>query len=384
MNALNVRQLFEKKFGNGYLVFRAPGRINLIGEHTDYNLGYVLPAAINKYIYLAIQPNETATYHIHAADLREDASFDQKFRKNDLPGWARYPAGVIRELTGRGYQLKGFNAVFGGNIPSGAGLSSSAALEMAFALAINTMDKLELPPLELAKAGQQAEHHTVGVRCGIMDQFASVFGKPNQLIRLDCRDLNHTYYPFKSKDHTILLANTGVSHALAESAYNERRDQCEEGVRMLAREFSEVRSLRDVSPDMLRTVGKKLDPVILKRCEYVTEENERVIGACSALEKGDPAQTGEFMWSSHEGLRDKYEVSCEELDFLVDTARTIPGVKGARMMGGGFGGCTINLLETRHVESFKEIGSEKFFEQFKTRPEYYEVSIAEGAGILSE
>lgn len=379
MTETNVTGLFQSKYGKDYHLFRAPGRINLIGEHTDYNLGYVLPAAINKYIYLAIYPDETATFHIHAADFREDVSFDTNFLKEALPGWARYPAGLIRELSRQGYQLKGFNAVFGGDIPTGAGLSSSAALESAFALALNHINKLQLKRIELARAGQQAEHHTVGVRCGIMDQFASVFGKANQLIRLDCRDLGHTYFPFENMDHTLLLVNTGVRHALADSAYNERRRQCEEGVRVLAERFPGVESLRDVSREMLRIAEKDLDPLVLKRCEFVAEENERVIRTSEALEKGDMVKTGKFMWDSHEGLRNKYEVSCRELDLLVETAGTISGVKGARMMGGGFGGCTINLLETRYVDLFKKVTSEKFHNQFQHRPEFYEVTIADGA-----
>ena len=379
MTETNVRQLFQSKFGREFHLFRAPGRINLIGEHTDYNLGYVLPAAINKYIYLAIQPNETATFHIQAADLKEDVSFDTSFHKDTLPAWARYPAGVIRELSNQGYHLKGFNAVFGGDIPTGAGLSSSAALESAFALALNHINNLQLKGIELARAGQQAEHHTVGVRCGIMDQFASVFGKANQLIRLDCRDLGHTYFPFENMDHTLLLVNTGVRHALADSAYNERRRQCEEGVRVLAERFPGVESLRDVSREMLRIAEKDLDPLVLKRCEFVAEENERVIRTCEALEKGDMDKTGELMWDSHQGLRHKYEVSCRELDILVETAGTISGVKGARMMGGGFGGCTINLLETRCVDLFKKVTSEKFHNQFQRHPEFYEVTIADGA-----
>jgi len=379
MTETNVAQLFQSKFGKDYFIFRAPGRINLIGEHTDYNLGYVLPAAINKYIYLAIHPNETGTFHIQAADFKEDVSFDTSFRKDALPAWARYPAGVIRELSNQGYLLKGFNAVFGGDIPTGAGLSSSAALESVFALALNYMNNLKLARIEIARAGQQAEHHTVGVKCGIMDQFASVFGKANQLIRLDCRDLDYTYFPFKSRDHTLILVNTGVSHALAESAYNERREQCEEGVRVLAERFPGVRSLRDVSKEMLRVAEKDLEPVVLKRCEFVVEENERVIRTCKALERGDMVKIGAFMWDSHQGLRHKYEVSCRELDLLVETAKTISGVTGARMMGGGFGGCTINLLETRQVNLFKEITSEKFNKQFQSHPEYYEVTIADGA-----
>lgn len=382
MDEPNIRQLFAGRFGNDYLVFRAPGRINLIGEHTDYNLGYVLPAAINQFIYLAIHPNETGSFHIHAADLKEDVSFDRNFRKADLPGWARYPAGVVRELSDQGFQLKGFNAVFGGNIPTGAGLSSSAALESAFALALNYLNNLGMTPSELAKAGQQAEHHTVGVRCGIMDQFASVFGKSNQLIRLDCRDLSYTYFPLESKDHTLLLANTKVSHSLAESAYNERREQCEEGMRLLAKKFPGVRSLRDVSPYMLQTTEKEMDPVIIKRCQFVTEENERVLKTCEALEAGDLDQTGKLIRASHEGLRHKYEVSCSELDLMVETSGRIPGVKGARMMGGGFGGCTINLLETRAVEIFKSTVSEAFYNKFRICPEFYDVNIANGATLI--
>jgi len=383
MEAVQISRIFEKEFGKGYRVFRAPGRINLIGEHTDYNLGFVMPGAIDKDIQLAIRENGTNSFRIQAANLSEKVEFNAQQDFKALPGWARYPAGVIRELLVQGHSIKGFDAVFGGNIPTGAGLSSSAALETAFVVALNALNGLNMTGQEIAKTGQMAEHNTVGVKCGIMDQFASVFGKENQLLRLDCRDLSFELYPFKNSSYSLLLADTQVKHALASSAYNERREQCEQGVRLMAQVYPQVKSLRDVDMGMINSVFAKMDPVVAKRCEYVVEENDRLHRACQALTEGNMPFLGELLYGSHYGLKEKYEVSCPELDFLVETAEKTTGVLGARMMGGGFGGCTINLIRPDAAESFKASAQEAFEKKFKKVPKFYEVSISGGAGEIS-
>jgi galactokinase len=379
MEALQVTEIFKKKFGDGYRIFQAPGRINLIGEHTDYNLGFVMPGAIDKYIHLAIKPNNNGSYRIFAANVDENVEFTIDQPTTELPGWARYPAGVIKELALLGHEIKGFDAVFGGNIPSGAGLSSSAALESAFGVALNALNNLKMTPFEIAKAGQMAEHNSVGVKCGIMDQFASVFGKKNQLLRLDCRDLSYELLPFNAFGYTLLLADTCVKHSLASSAYNQRREQCEEGARIIAQSFPQVKSLRDVDFSMIDQTREQLDAVVLKRCEYVVEENDRLLKASDALKAGDMDLLGELLYGSHYGLKDKYEVSCTELDFLVEVAQQTPGVLGARMMGGGFGGCTINLIKTDAVADFKSKATDLFNQSFGKEPKFYEVSIANGA-----
>jgi len=383
MEANQIVGIFKKEFGNEYRMFRAPGRINLIGEHTDYNLGFVMPGAIDKYIHLAIRDNGSNTFRIHAANINQYAEFTTEQDFKSLPGWARYPAGVIRELIAQGHTIKGFDAVFGGNIPTGAGLSSSAALESAFGVALNTLNNLNMTQREIAITGQMAEHNTVGVKCGIMDQFASIFGKENQLIRLDCRDLSFELFPFKNTGYNLLLADTQVKHSLASSAYNERREQCEQGVHTIAQIYPQIKSLRDVDMRMIGNALAQLDPVVAKRCEYVVEENDRLIRASEALTDGNMNLVGELLYGSHYGLKDKYEVSCPELDFLVEVAQNTSGVLGARMMGGGFGGCTINLIESGSVENFKANAQEAFEKKFGKAPKFYEVSISDGAGEVS-
>jgi galactokinase len=372
-------EIFEKRFGKGFRLFAAPGRINLIGEHTDYNYGYVLPGAIDMCISLAIRLNSSSKVRLHAADLNQSAEFDLAEQNPKLPGWALYPFGVTRELQKIWVKLQGFDAVFGGNIPHGAGLSSSAALESVFAFALNELNQLNLPKDKLAKVGQLSEHLYVGVKCGIMDQFASLFGKQNQFIRLDCRDLSFELFPFVPNGYKLLLADTGVKHSLASTEYNTRRMQCEDGVLVISTAYPQIRSLRDVTPDMLRDTRDLLNPIVYNRCEYVVEENMRVLDATKALKANDIKKLGELLFASHEGLRDKYEVSCVELDTLVEIARETDGVAGARMMGGGFGGCTLNLLKANAVEDFKATATAIFSKEYGRNPHYYEVSISEGA-----
>ncbi len=377
-----VKDSFESKFGSEFRFFAAPGRINVIGEHTDYNDGFVLPAAIDKRIYLAINAISGTTITIYSLDFDETVGFDLKDEQPGLPHWAKYPFGVIKELQKKGFKPGAFQAAFGGDIPDGAGLSSSAALESAFATALNALFGFSLDKMSLAKIGQSAEHNYAGVRCGIMDQFASMHGKAGQVMQLDCRSLEFKYFPLELGDYELILADTRVKHSLAASEYNRRRYDCEEGVMILRTQMSGVKSLRDVRSKDMYGFEEIMGEQIYLCCEYVTEENERVLETCHALENGDLKRVGALMYQSHHGLRSKYMVSCAELDVLVNTAEEIEGVLGARMMGGGFGGCTINLVAKSAAERFKKESSEAFHKAFGTRPLFYEVNIGDGAREL--
>jgi len=373
-----IRSLFYEKFSTKGIVYAAPGRVNLIGEHTDYNNGFVLPGAINKTITLEIAPNYNDHFNIVSADLQQEITFEANDQKSEN-SWANYIIGVVMEITKRGYTVPGFNCVFGGNIPRGGGMSSSAALESAFAFAINDMNHFNISKAEMAKIGQMAEHNYAGVRCGIMDQFASLHGEKEKLIRLDCRSLGYELIPFRPAGYKLLLIDTRVKHALANSEYNVRRSQCEEGVHIIQKNNPEVESLRDVTEDMLQKSKEILSPVVYQRCLYVIQENARLMRACDALKQDDFLSFGKEMFGSHEGLSKQYEVSCDRLDFLVEFARNYPGVAGARMMGGGFGGCTINLIAAKEYQAFMIAATEAFEKQFGKKPFYYEVTIDEGA-----
>jgi galactokinase len=376
-----VKNIFEQEFGNSYRQFAAPGRINLIGEHTDYNNGYVLPASIDKKIYLAIEPCLSNQISIISTDYNEKIELStQHYTTHNLPQWAKYPLGVVMELENLGIQVNGFNAVFGGDIPLGAGLSSSAALESAFAVAFNDLFNLKLDKLALAKIGQNAENNHVGVRCGIMDQFASIFGKSGHVVLLDCCSLNYQYFPMYLSNYTLILCDTQVKHSLASTEYNKRRAECEEGVSTLTSVGKKnITSLRDVTIEMLEANRDKLAKNVFLRCQYVIEENNRVLKTCQALTKKDFETVGKLMFESHQGLQHKYNVSCEELDCLVEEARTINGVVGARMMGGGFGGCTINLLKKEKASAFKKQLGETYYMRFSRTPAFYDIHITSGA-----
>lgn len=376
-----VREVFESRYGKDYRMFAAPGRINLIGEHTDYNEGFVMPAAIDRRIYLAISAESGNRASIHSIDYNEDINFDIEGETQNLPQWALYPYGVVKELQKQGFMPGGFRAVFAGDIPGGAGLSSSAALECAFASALNAIFGFGADNFKLAITGQMAEHNYAGVKCGIMDQFASFFGNKDKVIKLDCRTLEYEYFPLELDGHQLLLADTRVKHSLASSAYNKRRRQCEEGAEIIGRDHPGVKSLRDVTPELLRSYRNKLKQEVYTRCEYVIEENSRVMSTCEALASGSVDKTGELMYQSHKGLKEKYEVSCQELDLLVSIAAEA-GLTGARMMGGGFGGCTINLLRSEEAESFREKASAEFSSVFGHPPIFYDVSTGDGAGEI--
>lgn len=331
------------------LVVRSPGRVNIIGEHTDYNDGFVLPAAIDKAIYVAVGKRTDGRVHLYSADFND--LFEVELSGIQPTGtWATYVLGAAKQLMERGYDIGGFNLSLDGNVPIGAGLSSSAAVECATVFALNELFGLGIDKLEMVKIAQKAEQTFSGVMCGIMDMFASMFGKKGHVIKLDCRSLEYEYKPFKLEGYKIVLFNTNVKHALAESAYNSRRQQCEQGVAWIQEFHPWVNSLRDATMAMLDQYVAVKDEVVYSRCRYVVEEIQRVSAACEALEKGDIQELGKQMFFTHEGLSRMYEVSCKELDYLVQAVKGNKLVLGARMMGGGFGGCTINLVKDEAVE----------------------------------
>jgi galactokinase len=380
MYSESIRQKFLELFSHKPdILVRAPGRINLIGEHTDYNDGFVLPAAIDKAIYFAISKREDSAIKLYAYDLNDVYGFSLDNLGKSEKGWANFLIGMVSEMSkGNNKLTQGFNVVFGGDVPLGAGLSSSAAVESGIGFALNQLYGFELSGIDLALTAQQAEHNFAGVNCGIMDMFASIHGKDKAVIKLDCRDLSYEYYPFNTNEYIIVLCNSGVKHNLGDSAYNERRAECEEGVSILQFAFPQVNSLRDVTISMLRSQADKLSPVVYNRCRYVVEEINRVELACKDLLNNDFIAFGQKMYETHQGLSELYEVSCPELDFLVEQTKDNPAVAGARMMGGGFGGCTINLVKKEAVNEFlAEIGK-AYGVEFGQQLVSYQVSITNG------
>jgi len=377
-----VKSEFERLFNKKPVIIRSPGRVNLIGEHTDYNEGFVLPAAIDKFIYFAIHPEKDNKCYLHAADLNESCEFEVNKLEKSEKSWANYLIGVLDQIKKLGHEIRGFECVFGGDIPIGAGLSSSAAIEAGLAFALNELFELGIDKFNLVKLSQKAENEFVGVQCGIMDQFINIFGKENKVLKLDCRSLDYEYFPFENKELIIVLCDTQVKHSLAATEYNLRRKQCEDGVAKLSKFDSSINSLRDVNLNFLYEHQNDLDPVTFKRCEFVIKENERVESACTDLSINNFSAFGEKMYQSHEGLKNGYEVSCKELDLLVDIASQLEGVTGARMMGGGFGGCTINLVEEKRIEDFKKNVSVKYFEKFGVEPKFYISEIVGGTEIV--
>lgn len=379
MDADRVRECFAGKFGGGEPpVYASPGRINLIGEHTDYNGGFVFPGAIDKCITAAVRPNGTDRVRVFAMDIGEEACFGLK--EEDIPRqqWARYVFGISREMIKRGVDVKGFDTVFTGDVPLGAGMSSSAALSSTYAFALNEIFGGGLDKFELARAGQATEHNYCGVKCGIMDQFASLFGKKGSLMLLDCRSMEYEYYPFDPQGYKLVLVDTVVKHELASSAYNRRRESCERVAAEIRRNHPGVEFLRDAAPEMLAEVKDRVSGEDYMRAEYVIGEVGRVMDVCGALEKGDYETVGERMYETHRGMSELYEVSCEELDFLNDTARRC-GVTGSRVMGGGFGGCTINLVKEGLYDGFVKTAVSEFKEKFGHEPKIYDVVISDGA-----
>lgn len=378
-----IENEFQTRFRDEYKLIKSPGRVNLIGEHTDYNNGFVLPAAIDKVIIVAIAPNNSTQVNMVAVDKQETHTYDMNdpFSRTGK-GWPDYILGVMVELQQAGYDFGGFDCVFGGNIPIGAGLSSSAALEGGIITGLVDIFDLDISKRDRALLSQKAENEFVGVQCGIMDQFVNIHGEDGQALKLDCRSLEYELYPFKQEDVHILLCDTKIRRELATSEYNIRRKQCEDGVQLLSNYDETVESLRDVSNKLLEEHKQEMDPVIYKRCKYVIEENFRVEKACSDLQNGDIEGFGKRMYNSHDGLSNMYEVSCEELDVLVEEAQHIDGVLGARMMGGGFGGCTINLVKENAIDSFSETILAQYTKRTGKQIDIYQTKIGDGAGVV--
>ncbi len=378
MNTLieKVRSGFAERYGADGQLFAAPGRINLIGEHTDYNGGYVLPGAVDRGIVAAIRPNGTDRVRLAALDPGETCTSGLKEEEKPEASWAHYVFGVCRETIKRGGRVEGFDACFAGDVPLGAGMSSSAALESVFAFALNDLFGNGFDRFELARIGQATEHNYCGCRCGIMDQFASVFGRRGCLMRLDCRSMEFVYVPFDPAGYRLVLLDSRVKHRLVGSPYNDRRRSCERVAAALGREL-----LRGATMEELEAVRPRISSEDYRRARYVIGEERRVLAFCEALERGDGETAGAAMYATHHGLSQDYEVSCEELDFLVETAASC-GVSGSRMMGGGFGGCTINLVREELCDRFVQTACDRFAERYGHAPQVYDVTISDGARRL--
>lgn len=374
-----ITQEFADRFGGEGILYVSPGRFNLIGEHTDYNGGFVFPGAIDKFIMADIRPNGLDVVRVYSIDIDEETAFGLNEEDAPKQSWARYIFGVCREIIKRGGVVKGFDAVFAGNVPLGAGLSSSAALESCFAFALNDMfNDNTIDKFELARIGQSTEHNYCGVNCGIMDQFASVMGQKGKLMRLDCRSMEFEYFPFAPKDYELVLVDSRVKHELADSPYNKRRQSCERVAKRLG-----IETLRDATMEMLNSVKTDITAEDYFRAKFVIEEKDRVLAVCDALMKDDYETVGKKMYETHEGLSKDYEVSCEELDYLNEVAKEC-GVTGSRIMGGGFGGCTVNLVKKDLVEPFIATVKEKFNAKYGHEPRIYPVIVSDGSRRYEE
>lgn len=376
-----IADKFKTLFGEDGDFFASAGRINLIGEHTDYNGGYVFPGAVDKGIMAEIKLNGTDKVHVYSLDMDEYVEFGLNEEDAPAQSWARYIFGVCRETIKRGGKIAGFDTVFAGDVPLGAGMSSSAALESTYAFALNYLFDCNIDKFELARIGQSTEHNYCGVKCGIMDQFASVFGKAGNLMRLDCKTMEYKYYPFHPEGYRLVLLDSVVKHELASSAYNKRRESCERAAAAIRKNHPEVEFLRDARMEWLEEVRTVISEEDYMRAEYVIDEVQRVLDVCDALEKDDYETVGKKMYETHYGMSRLYEVSCEELDYLNDIAKEC-GVTGSRVMGGGFGGCTINLVRNELYDSFIEKAKKAFSEKFGHEPKVYDVVISDGARKL--
>lgn len=380
MDITKVRNKFKELYGTEGAVYASPGRVNLIGEHTDYNGGFVLPGAVDKGMVAEIIFNGTDKVRAYALDLEESAEFG--LSESDAPAqhWAKYIFGVCRELTKRGATIKGFDTVFSGDVPLGAGMSSSAALESTYAFALDDMLGLGFDKMELAKVGQATEHNYVGVKCGIMDQFASIHGKAGHLMRLDCKTGEFQYVPFDPEKHgyKVVLIDSCVKHELVGSPYNKRRESCERAVKAIQKKHPEVEFLRDARPEWLDEVIGELSQEDYIRAKYAIDEVQRLLDACAALAAGDYETVGRKMYGTHIGMSVLYEVSCEELDFLNEVAKE-SGVTGSRVMGGGFGGCTINVVPAPKYDAFIDVVKTKYKAKYGIDCKVYPVVISDGA-----
>lgn len=376
-----IQKKFLERFGKTEAIYASAGRINLIGEHTDYNGGFVFPGAIDKGMVAELKINGTNKVRAYSIDLKDYVEFGLNEEDAPRASWARYIFGVCREIIKRGGKIAGFNTAFAGDVPLGAGMSSSAALESTYAFALNDMFNCGIDKFELAKIGQATEHNYCGVNCGIMDQFASVFGKAEHLIRLDCRSLEYQYFPFNPQGYRLVLLDSVVKHELASSAYNDRRKSCENVVAAIQKRHPHVEFLRDANMAMLDEVKAEISAEDYMRAEYVIGEVQRVLDVCDALECGDYETVGQKMYETHHGMSKLYEVSCEELDFLNDIAKEC-GVTGSRVMGGGFGGCTINLVKNELYDAFIEKAKVEYKKKYGRLPKVYDVVISDGARKL--
>jgi galactokinase len=387
MNAILIQKttdFFEKTFGSKpEKVVLSPGRINIIGEHIDYNDGYVLPAAIDKIICFAFEKSNSNTSKIVAIDLDDsfEIEMDSSMELTDTV-WTNYIRGVIHQLKLKGFEFEGVNCVFSSNIPTGSGLSSSAALECGFLFGMNELFDLNIKPVDIALMGQSAEHW-VGINCGIMDQFSSVMGKEDKVIKIDCRTLEYTYHDANFTDYSLILFDSNVKHSLMTSAYNERRQQCEEGIATIKKNFPKITSFRDCTENQVISLKDKMSKDVFKRSLFAVKEIKRVILACEALDKGDIETLGKLMFETHQGLSVDYEVSCVELDMIVDTLKKEEAVVGARLMGGGFGGCTINLIKKGEEERIKTQLAALYFDTFGIELKIYDVKISNGTSLYT-
>jgi galactokinase len=378
--------IFAKVFGSGPIsICRAPGRVNLIGEHTDYNDGFVFPMALDFRILLAARKSLDNTVKIYSGDYDQlvEFSINQPIRYDQEKKWSNYPRGVLVMLQEAGVKLCGMEIVFQGDIPQGSGLSSSAALEVSTAVIAQKLLGFSIAKPELAKLCQKAENKFVGMNCGIMDQFISMMGKQDQALFLDCRSLEYQHIPLELKDNRILICQSGVKHALVDSEYNKRRQECEQGVKILAKANPEIQALRDAELGQLEANKAAMDPVVYRRCKHVITEDDRVLESVAVLKRGDLKTFGQLMNASHDSLRDDYEISCPEIDLLVELARQVKGVLGSRITGGGFGGCTVSMVAASSVAEFKEHIIENYQAKTGITPQIYISKAASGAQILA-
>lgn len=388
MNDLLIKKttaFFAETFGNApEKIVLSPGRINIIGEHIDYNDGFVLPAAIDKIICFAFAKNNSKQSKIYAMDLNEEFEVDltQPILLSNVV-WTNYILGVIKQLQDKGFSFDGFNCVFSSDIPVGSGLSSSAALECGTIFGIKELFNLSIPKVEIALMGQKAEHW-VGINCGIMDQFSSVMGQENKVIKIDCRTLDYEYHDANFNDYSLILFDSNVKHSLMTSAYNERRQQCEEGIAIIKNNFPEISSFRDCTENQVLSLKDKMSENVFKRSLFAVKEIKRVSLACEALDQGDIQTLGKLMFETHQGLSVDYEVSCAELDMIVDTLKQEKAVIGSRMMGGGFGGCTINLIKKGEEERIKSKLAKMYMEAFGIELKIYDVKISNGTSLYIE
>lgn len=377
-----VRSRFIKHFdGQTGNIYFSPGRINLIGEHTDYNGGYVFPGAVDCGVMAELRPNGTNKVLAYSIDLKDRVEFDINDEQGPRATWARFIFGMVKEFQILGVDVKGFNIAFAGDVPLGAGMSSSAAMESCFGCALNDLfADNKISKWDIVLAGQATEHKYIGTNCGIMDQFASVFGKAGALMRLDCNSRDFEYFPFNPDGYKLVLLNSCVKHELAGSPYNDRRNSCERVVKAVQEKHPEGRyeTLRDCTWENLEEVSDVISAEDKQRATFVLGEKDRVLGVCDALQQGDYEKVGQLMYETHHGLSKEYEVSCEELDYLVDIAKEC-GVAGSRIMGGGFGGCTINLVKDELYDDFIATAKKKFAEKFGHAPKVYDVKIGDGS-----